>query len=212
MDLSASEHDMPQRFVMALSINTNLSSLAAQRALSQSQDLRTTAVQRLSSGLRINSARDDAAGLAITERLTAQIRGLTQANRNAQDGIGMQQTADAALASIGENLQRIRELAVQAANGSNSDADRAGIDAEVRQRLAEIDRMPAPPVSTTFGCSMAAPGRRRCRWAAGRGTRWGWTSVAACAAAPWGRWRACSRPIWGRGCRPPGGWCWRAGT
>jgi hypothetical protein len=87
---------------LPLSINTNLSSLATQRALSQSQDLRTAAVQRLSSGLRINAARDDAAGLAISERLTAQVRGLAQSARNAQDAIGMSQTAEAALASISD--------------------------------------------------------------------------------------------------------------
>ena len=133
---------------MALSINTNLSSLATQRALSQSQDLRAAAVQRLSSGLRINAARDDAAGLAISERLTTQIRGLAQSARNAQDAIGLSQTAEAALASISDNLQRVRELAVQAANGTNSDAERQSLDAEVQQRVAEIDRIAA---STSFG-------------------------------------------------------------
>lgn len=133
---------------MPLSINTNLSSLATQRALSQSQDLRTAAVQRLSSGLRINAARDDAAGLAISERLTAQVRGLAQSARNAQDAIGMSQTAEAALASISDNLQRVRELAVRAANGTNSAAERNSLDAEVQQRVAEIDRIAA---STSFG-------------------------------------------------------------
>ena len=133
---------------MPLSINTKLSSLATQRALSQSQDLRASAVQRLSSGLRINAARDDAAGLAISERLTAQIRGLAQSNRNAQDAIGMSQTAEAALASISDNLQRVRELAVRAANGTNSAADRNSLDAEVQQRVAEIDRIAA---SSSFG-------------------------------------------------------------
>jgi flagellin len=133
---------------LPLSINTNLSSLATQRALSQSQDLRTAAVQRLSSGLRINAARDDAAGLAISERLTAQVRGLAQSARNAQDAIGMSQTAEAALASISDNLQRVRELAVRAANGTNSAAERNSLDAEVQQRVAEIDRIAA---STSFG-------------------------------------------------------------
>ena len=133
---------------MPLSINTKLSSLATQRALNQSQDLRAAAVQRLSSGLRINAARDDAAGLAISERLTAQIRGLAQSNRNAQDAIGMSQTAEAALASISDNLQRVRELAVRAANGTNSAADRNSLDAEVQQRVAEIDRIAA---SSSFG-------------------------------------------------------------
>jgi flagellin len=133
---------------LPLSINTNLSSLATQRALSQSQDLRTAAVQRLSSGLRINAARDDAAGLAISERLTAQVRGLAQSARNAQDAIGMSQTAEAALASISDNLQRVRELAVRAANGTNSAAERNSLDAEVQQRVAEIDWIAA---STSFG-------------------------------------------------------------
>ena len=133
---------------MPLSINTKLSSLATQRALNQSQDLRAAAVQRLSSGLRINAARDDAAGLAISERLTAQIRGLAQSNRNVQDAIGMSQTAEAALASISDNLQRVRELAVRAANGTNSAADRNSLDAEVQQRVAEIDRIAA---SSSFG-------------------------------------------------------------
>ena len=133
---------------MPLSINTNLSSLAAQRALSQSQDLRASAVQRLSSGLRINAARDDAAGLAISERMTTQIRGLAQSARNAQDAIGMSQTAESALASISDNLQRVRELAVQAANGTNSATERQSLDAEVQQRVAEIDRIAA---TTSFG-------------------------------------------------------------
>ena len=133
---------------MPLSITTNLTSLATQRALRQSQDLRAAAVQRLSSGLRINAARDDAAGLAISERLTAQVRGLAQSARNARDAIGMSQTAEAALASISDNLQRVRELAVRAANGTNSAAERNSLDAEVQQRVAEIDRIAA---STSFG-------------------------------------------------------------
>jgi flagellin len=133
---------------LPLSITTNLTSLATQRALRQSQDLRAAAVQRLSSGLRINAARDDAAGLAISERLTAQVRGLAQSARNARDAIGMSQTAEAALASISDNLQRVRELAVRAANGTNSAAERNSLDAEVQQRVAEIDRIAA---STSFG-------------------------------------------------------------
>src|SRR5918995_5699170 len=101
-------------------INTNVMSLNAQRNLSTSGSSLATSLQRLSSGLRINSAKDDAAGLAISERMTAQIRGLNQAARNANDGISMSQTAEGALGEIGNNLQRIRELAVQSRNASNS--------------------------------------------------------------------------------------------
>jgi len=124
-------------------INTNVSSLNAQRNLNRSQDALKTSLQRLSSGLRINSAKDDAAGLAISERFTTQIRGLNQATRNANDGISLAQTAEGALAEVGNNLQRIRELAVQAVNATNSASDRAALDAEVQQRLAEIDRIAA---------------------------------------------------------------------
>src|SRR5262245_35149099 len=98
-------------------------------------------LQRLSSGLRINSARDDAAGLAISDRFTTQIRGLNQAARNASDGISLSQTAESALGELTNNLQRIREIAVQAANASNSASDRAALDLEVQQRLAEIERI-----------------------------------------------------------------------
>src|SRR4026208_1491128 len=101
-------------------INTNVMSLNAQRNLSTSGGQLATALQRLSSGLRINSAKDDAAGLAISERFTAQIRGLNQASRNANDGISLAQTAEGALGEISNNLQRIRELAVQSANATNS--------------------------------------------------------------------------------------------
>ena len=125
---------------MAQVINTNVASLNAQRNLSTSQTTLATSLQRLSSGLRINSAKDDAAGLAISERFSTQIRGLNQAVRNANDGISMAQTGEGALAEIGNNLQRIRELAVQAANVTNSASDRAALDLEVQQRLAEIDR------------------------------------------------------------------------
>src|SRR5918995_4247926 len=106
-------------------INTNVMSLNAQRNLSTSAGQLATALQRLSSGLRINSAKDDAAGLAITERFTSQIRGLNQAARNANDAISLAQTAEGALGSVGDNLQRIRELAVQSANATNSASDRA---------------------------------------------------------------------------------------
>ena len=122
-------------------INTNFPSLNAQRNLNASQNDLQTSLQRLSSGLRINSARDDAAGLAISERFTAQIRGQNQAVRNANDGVSLAQTAEGALGEVTNNLQRIRELAVQSANGTNSASDRAAIQAEVSQLIAEIDRV-----------------------------------------------------------------------
>jgi len=126
---------------MAQVINTNVASLNSQRSLNGSQNALNTALQRLSSGLRINSAKDDAAGLAISERMTSQIRGLNQAARNANDGISLAQTAEGALTEIGNNLQRIRELAVQSANATNSASDRAALQAEVAQLAAEIDRV-----------------------------------------------------------------------
>ena len=122
-------------------INTNIPSLTSQRNLNTSQNDVATALQRLSSGLRINSARDDAAGLAISQRFTTQIRGLNQAARNANDGISLAQTAEGALSEVTNYLQRIRELAVQSANATNSDSDRSAINQEVSQRLAEIDRI-----------------------------------------------------------------------
>ena len=122
-------------------INTNLNSLTAQRNASKSQNDLTTAINRLSSGLRINSAKDDAAGLAISERFTSQIRGLNQAARNANDGISLAQTAEGGLGSIGNNLQRLRELAVQSANATNSASDRAALQQEVTQLASEIDRV-----------------------------------------------------------------------
>jgi len=122
-------------------VNTNVLSLNAQRNLSRSQDTLATALQRLSSGLRINSAKDDAAGLAIADRFTTQIRGLNQAARNANDGISLAQTAESALDELTNNLQRIRELAVQSANATNSASDRAALDQEVQQRIAEINRI-----------------------------------------------------------------------
>ncbi|MGB1989038.1 MAG: flagellin FliC, partial [Cycloclasticus pugetii] len=122
-------------------INSNIASLTAQRNLDTSQSSLNTSLQRLSSGLRINSAKDDAAGLAISERFTTQIRGLNQAARNANDAISLSQTAEGALGEIGNNLQRIRELAVQSANSTNSSSDRAALNLEVQQRLAEIDRV-----------------------------------------------------------------------
>ena len=122
-------------------INTNISSLNAQRNLNSSQGAASTAMQRLSSGLRINSAKDDAAGLAIAERFTAQIKGLNQAARNANDAISLTQTAEAAMTSVTDNLQRIRELAVQSANATNSTTDRAALQTEAAQLKAEIDRV-----------------------------------------------------------------------
>ena len=126
---------------MAAIINTNVISLNAQRNLNSSQNALATTLQRLSSGLRINSAKDDAAGLAISERMTSQIKGLNQAVRNANDGISMSQTAEGALGEIGNNLQRIRELAVQSRNASNSSSDRTALNNEVQQLKSEIDRV-----------------------------------------------------------------------
>ncbi len=126
---------------MSMNINTNLNSLTAQRNSSKNQTDLATAINRLSSGLRINSAKDDAAGLAISERMTSQIRGINQAARNANDGISLAQTAEGALGSIGSNLQRMRELAVQSANATNSTSDRAALQQEVGQLAAEIDRV-----------------------------------------------------------------------
>ena len=126
---------------MAQTINTNVASLNAQRNLSRSQGLLNTALERLSTGLRINSAKDDAAGLAISERFTTQIRGLNQAVRNASDGISLAQTTESALGELTNNLQRIRELAVQSVNATNSASDRAALNAEVLERIAEVDRI-----------------------------------------------------------------------
>ncbi len=126
---------------MAQVINTNVMSLNSQRSLMNSQASMATSLQRLSSGLRINSAKDDAAGLAISERFTAQIRGLEQANRNANDGISMLQTAEGALDEVGNMLQRMRELAVQAANGTVSDADKKSLDDEFTELRDEIVRI-----------------------------------------------------------------------
>ena len=126
---------------MAQVINTNVMSLNAQRNLNTSSASLSTSIQRLSSGLRINSAKDDAAGLAISERFTTQIRGLDVATRNANDGISLAQTAEGAMVEISNNLQRIRELAVQSANATNSASDRKALDAEVKQLTSEIDRV-----------------------------------------------------------------------
>jgi len=132
---------------MALTINTNVASLNAQRNLGASQSNLNTAMQRLSSGLRINSAKDDAAGLAISDRMTSQIRGLTQAARNANDGISLAQTAEGALQESTNLLQRMRELAVQSANDTNSATDRASLQSEVNQLKSELTRIAE---TTTF--------------------------------------------------------------
>ena len=126
---------------MALTINTNVASLNAQRNLGASQSNLNKSMQRLSSGLRINSAKDDAAGLAISDRMTAQIRGLNQATRNANDGISLAQTAEGALQESTNILQRMRELAVQSANDTNSASDRSSLNDEVGQLKAELDRI-----------------------------------------------------------------------
>ncbi|AGU51399.1 putative flagellin FliC [Variovorax paradoxus B4] len=126
---------------MAQVINTNSLSLLTQNNLNASQSSLNTAIQRLSSGLRINSAKDDAAGQAIANRFTANIRGLTQASRNANDGISLAQTTEGALKEVNNNLQRVRELSVQAANGSNSGSDLQSIQDEIKLRLGEIDRV-----------------------------------------------------------------------
>lgn len=128
---------------MAAVINTNYLSMVAQNNLNKSQSSLGTAIERLSSGLRINSAKDDAAGQAIANRFTANVKGLTQAARNANDGISIAQTTEGALNEINNNLQRVRELSVQAANGTNSSSDLESIQAEIVQRLDEIDRVSA---------------------------------------------------------------------
>jgi flagellin len=122
-------------------INTNINSLNAQRNLGMSQSSLATSMQRLSSGLRINSAKDDAAGLAISERMTTQVRGLNQAARNANDGISLAQTAEGALGQVSDNVQRIRELAVQSSNSTNTTADRAAMQKEVSQLQSEVQRV-----------------------------------------------------------------------
>jgi len=132
---------------MAAVINTNLQSLNAQRNLATSQNSLTTSLQRLSSGLRINSAKDDAAGLAIATRMTAQSRGMTVAIRNANDAISLTQTAEGALGQIKEHLLRMRDIAVQSSNATNSSSDRSALEAEFDQLQSEIDRI---GTQTTF--------------------------------------------------------------
>lgn len=133
---------------MALYVNTNVSSLNAQRQMMSSGNTLDTAYERLSSGLRINSAKDDAAGLQISNRLTSQINGLNQAVRNANDGISLAQTAEGALDETTNMLQRIRTLAIQSANGSNTAEDRVALQQEVAQLASELDRVAD---DTTFG-------------------------------------------------------------
>src|SRR5271154_6916899 len=126
---------------MALTLNTNIDSLTAQNNLSGSQALLSQSLTRLSSGLRINSAADDAAGLAIAQQFTTQVNGTNQAINNANDAVSEAQTAGGALSTIVNNLQSIRTLAVESANGSNSDSDRQALDAQVQQQIAEITQI-----------------------------------------------------------------------
>ncbi|KTF19587.1 flagellin N-terminal helical domain-containing protein [Pseudoalteromonas sp. 10-33] len=133
---------------MALYVNTNVSALNAQRQLSNSGNALDTSFQRLSSGMRINSAKDDAAGLQISDRLTSQVNGLNQGNRNANDGISLAQTAEGALDEVTSMFQRIRTLSQQAANGSNTDEDRLAIQEEIRSLSSEVNRVAE---DTTFG-------------------------------------------------------------
>lgn len=133
---------------MPLSINTNHAALAAQRAVANSQTDAATTMERLATGLRINSAKDDASGLAVVSRLTSQIDGLSQASRNASDAVSMLQTAEGGLQSMTENLQRMRELAIQAATDSISDTERSYLNLEYRQLIDEIDRLAE---ATKFG-------------------------------------------------------------
>ena len=132
---------------MSSTINTNIPSMSAQRSLANTQNSLATSMARLSSGLRVNSAKDDAAGLAIAERMTSQVRGMNVAMRNANDGISMAQTAEGALGKTGEILQRMRELAVQSSNATNSDSDKASLDSEFGELAKEVQRVFS---STTF--------------------------------------------------------------
>jgi flagellin len=146
-DFGAKNPAIPPDFVspgvniMTLSINTNIASIDAQRNLSSSQSSLATSMQRLSSGLRINTAKDDAAGLSIAERMNAQVRGMNVAIRNSNDGISLAQTADGALAQVSNSLQRMRELAVQARNSTNSSSDKDSLNKEFGQLQAEITRV-----------------------------------------------------------------------
>ena len=156
---------------MAMSINTNVVSINAQRNLALSGGSLATSMQRLSSGLRVNSAKDDAAGLAIAERMSTQVRGLAVASRNANDGISLAQTAEGALGKVGDMLQRMRELAVQAGNATNSKGDREALNAELVQ-LREATARPrtwvlmrsamAKPAASSLALLTRKPEDRRC--------------------------------------------------
>lgn len=152
---------------MANSVNTNIMSLNAQRNLYTSSMSQATTIQRLSSGLRVNSAKDDAAGLAIAERMNAQIRGNNVAIRNANDGISLAQTAEGALGKIGDSLQRMRELAVQSANATNSSGDRDNLQAEFKQLQSEISRVVG---GTTFNGTSLFTGSTSFSFQVGAGT------------------------------------------
>ena len=152
---------------MAMTINTNVSSLNAQRNLGASQSSLGTSLQRLSSGLRINSAADDAAGLAVAERIGAQVRGVNVAIRNANDGISLMQVADGAASQTSDNLQRMRELAVQAANGTLNDGDRANLQVEYQALNSEISRVGA---ATKFNNVAVANGATSFTFQVGAGT------------------------------------------
>ena len=152
---------------MPQTINTNIQSLNAQRNLSMSQNSLSTSMQRLSSGLRVNSAKDDAAGLAIAERMNTQVRGMNVAIRNANDGISLAQTAEGALGKIGDALQRMRELAVQSANATNSDGDRSNLDLEFAQLQSEISRVVD---GTTFNGTSLFTGSSSFAFQVGAGT------------------------------------------
>ena len=153
---------------MSSMINTNLASLNTQRNLSSSQSSLNTAVQRLSSGMRVNSAKDDAAGLAIAERMNAQVKGMNVAVRNANDAVSLAQTAEGALGKVSDMLQRMRELAVQAANATNGAGDRTNLDAEYQQLGAEIGRTLS---GTTFnGIALLSSGAGSLTFQVGAGT------------------------------------------
>ncbi len=152
---------------MANSVNTNIMSLNAQRNLYTSSLSQATTIQRLSSGLRVNSAKDDAAGLAIAERMNAQIRGNNVAIRNANDGISLAQTAEGALGKIGDSLQRMRELAVQSANATNSSDDRTNLQSEFTQLQEEISRVVG---GTTFNGTSLFTGSSSFSFQVGAGT------------------------------------------
>jgi len=140
---------------MSTAINTNISALAAQSSLRKTGINQSTAMERLSTGVRINNAKDDAAGLAITTRMTANIRGMAAAIRNSNDGISLTQTAEGSLSAIQDNLQRIRELAVQSANSGNTTSDRASMNLEAQQLISEIDRV---AINSTFNGSKLLDG------------------------------------------------------